>query len=217
MEPVERQVVAIRIPRLRRVQDHGVAEGVGDLERAAGAVHDRHRRVVVVVPSAQGSVPPKGARVHGPLHARGKVVLKGLAPAPDGGVAAEEGAVIDTDGPVGGVAVEPLGARGVGGDVAAAPAAPLGVLGRVEAVGEQAEEGRGVALHDVGPVEVVRAQGADADVPLEPVVRDEGEVRAALVEVAELFPRDALLYDHGLDVSPVEVTYLTKAGEEGGL
>lgn len=185
MPPLEAEVISIGIPRLAGIEDDGLAERVLDLEgvEAARAVDDGDGVVVGV-----GRV-----GVDGPLHAGGEVVLEGGAPAPDGGVLGEEGVVVLADGEVGGVAVRGRLARRVGQDVAAAPAAPLGVLGSVEAVGQQAQEGRRVALHDVRPVQVVRAQRADADVVLQPVVGDEARVRTALVEGAESFAGDALM------------------------
>lgn len=190
MEPVERQLISIGVPGLRRVQHNRLADRVGDLKDAARPVDNGHGLAVRRGGSRVGSA----TLVDSPLHAGGKVVLVGLPPAPDGGELAEVCLVVDADGPVGGVAEGALGARGDHQDVAAAPAAPLRVLGRVEPVGDEAQEGRGVALHDEGPVEVVRAQGPDADVLLEPLVAHQRRVWAALVEVPEELARDSLLF-----------------------
>lgn len=187
MEPVERQLISIRVPGLGRIQHNRLAERVRDLKSATRPVDNSHGLVV-------GRRSRVGRIVNGPLHARGKVVLVGLPPAPDAGKLAEVGLVVDADGPVSRVAVGALCARGHHQDVAAAPSAPLNVLGGVEAVGDEAQERRGVALHDEGPVEVVRAQGPNADVLLEPLVAHERRVRAALVEVSEELARDSLVF-----------------------
>lgn len=187
MEPVKRQLISIRVPGLGRIQHNSLAERVRDLKSATRPVDNGHGLVV----RRRSRV---GRIIDSPLHARGKVVLVGLPPAPDAGELAEVGLVVDADGPVGRVAVGALCARGHHQDVAAAPSAPLNVLGGVEAVGDEAQERRGVALHDEGPVEVVRAQGPDADVLLQPLVAHERRVWAALVEVSEELARDSLVF-----------------------
>lgn len=186
VEPVKRQLISIRVPGLRGVKHNRFSERVRNLEDAARAVDHSHG-LVVRLRSRVGSV------VDSPLHAGGKVELVGLPPAPDAGELAEVRLVVDADGPVGRVAEGALGARRHHQDVPAAPSAPLRVLRCVEPVGDQAQEGRGVALHDEGPVQVVRAQGPDADVLLEPLVAHEGRVWAALVEVPVPLARDALI------------------------
>lgn len=61
-----------------------------------------------------------------------------------------------------------------------------------EAVLDEREEGRRIALHDEGEVGVVLAELANADVCLEPVVGHEARVRAALVKMPVQLARDAV-------------------------
>ena len=76
--------------------------------------------------------------------------------------------------------------------VAATPAAPVGFFGCVQAVVDEAEEARRVALHEVFGVRVLCAERAlvVADVPVEPVIVHEAEVSAGEAGV-EIVAADA--------------------------
>ena len=130
-----------------------------------------------------------------PIHARGKIVLKSLAPAPDrrliGGVTADRICGCQAE-----EAIAPLRpdrprlARRGAQHVAATPAAPVRVIARLQPVGDQSEERWGIALHDEHEARIMRAERALAHIGIEPFVGDRGEIGALAVAV-EMVARNA--------------------------
>ena len=149
----------------------------------------------------------------GPIHARGEVVLEGFAPAPDGGLVGDVLRAVDSGhGVLRGDAhefVATLGPDGMGLavglaiDVAAAPSAPVGPAPGVEAIVDEAEVGRRVAFHDEQEARIKFAERAfAADVGLEPLVGDGGEVGAGSIAVVGV----------AADASPGGVVVLAAVG-----
>lgn len=96
VEPLEADVITIRVPALRRIQDDGVAKRVVELHGrgTTGSVDHRHGRVVIVLETASG-----------PTHAGSEVVLVGLSPPPDAREPTVECITVGADDKVGCVGV----------------------------------------------------------------------------------------------------------------
>src|SRR6185503_13425687 len=167
VEPAELQRVAIRVACLG-----------GQLERVARAYLEMNR------PGTPSLIDHDGGRVirsaeffHGPVHARREVVLKSLAPAPHRGLVGQVAPAVDAghfiargDAGIRIAALRPEGPRLTARqepEVAATPATPTRIAVGLEAIADEVQERRRVALHDVFEFRVGRAQRTfGTDVPV---------------------------------------------------
>ncbi len=135
-----------------------------------------------------------GVVVDGPIHAGCEVVLKGSAPAPDGGRIRDVLFSVDADDCVlrrdaaklvASLRPDGMGfAMGLAVDVASAPASPVRPPIAVQAVVDEAEPGRRIAFHDEHEARVHLAERTlAANVGIEPLIGDGGEVGACSVAI----------------------------------
>src|SRR5262245_39403242 len=144
-----------------------------------------------------------------PIHARGELMLKGRAPAPDRGlirhVRLAVGAgdrVLRGDPPEKIAALRPDRARlavRLPIDVASAPTAPARIAIAVEAVVREAEKGGSVAFHYESEIRIELAQRAFcADIFFQPFVGDCGRIGARAIPVisvsADARPRGVIVF-----------------------
>src|SRR5262245_46293474 len=185
MEPLINQALAVRIPTEAGVERDRRADLRLDDDRGRTIlpIHD-DRRVMVRV----------SVRLDRPIHARGEIMLKGRAPAPDRRLIRHISFAIDAnDGVLRGDPPEEIAALRPDRtclavwppiDVAPAPAAPARIAIAIENIVREAEKGGRVALHNESELRIELTQRAfGADVRFQPFVGDRSRICARAIPV----------------------------------
>src|SRR5262249_21809864 len=185
MEPLITESLAVRVTTAAGVERRRRADLRlnDDRGRAFLPIHD-DRRVMVCV----------GVRFDRPIHARGEIILKGRAPAPNRRLIRHISLAIGAgDGVLRGdpwekiAALRPDRARlaiRLPIDVASSPATPTRIAIAVEAVVREAEKGGRVAFHNKCELRIELAQRAlGSDVFFQPFVSDSGRIGARAIPV----------------------------------
>src|SRR5215470_19557256 len=199
MEPLITESLAVRVTTEAGVERDRRADLrlYDDRGRAVLPIHD-DRRVMVRV----------SVRLDRPIHARGEIMLKGCAPAPDRrlirhigfAIGADDG-VLRGDPPEEIAALRPDRARlaiRLPIDVASAPAAPTRIAIAIEAIVREAEKGGSVPFHNESELRIELTKRAfGPDVGFQPFIGDRGRIGARAVPViivsADACPRGVIV------------------------
>ena len=182
------QCLAIRVFAAGRVQLHGLARSHVHLDRTGTRLAVHHQLRIVV---GMGEVFDR------PLHAGGKVVLVGLAPAPDGGLVGDVHQSIMSDNAIlrSGAGKQiatlcPDGVRlavGLPVDIAASPAAPVRPAPGAQAVVDQPQVRRRIPFHDEQEAGIYFAQRTlGADILVQPLIGYQAGIGPGAVAVIKV-------------------------------